>query len=236
VDAGRIAWVLGGYLAGTFPSTWLVATANRARALQAEAGRRAGETDPHILTTKHLGYFWSSLASTTDVLKGLLIVLAARELGHLPPLWLALVGVAAVLGHTFPFYLARWAGRGLAAAAGVLLVLLPLQMVVAGLLILFGIAIHASGLLSTVAFASVPLTAWIQGQPGAFVWMGVAILAILVVRRLEGVRDVVAAGVSWPRAILYRAMFDASTRPGAPVPQEEQASERAEPSTGGIAR
>jgi glycerol-3-phosphate acyltransferase PlsY len=235
MDAGRIAWVVAGYLAGTFPSTWLVATTNRSRALQAEAGRRAGETDPHILTTKYLGYFWSSLASTTDVLKGLLIVLAAREWGHLPATWLALVGVAAVLGHTFPFYLARWAGRGLAAASGVLLVLLPLQMVVAGLLILFGIAIHASGLLSTVGFASVPLTAWLQGQPGAYVWMGVGILVILVVRRLEGVRDVVASGVTWPRAIMYRAFFDASSRPGAPAPQEEQAPHRAEPSAGGVA-
>ncbi len=215
MDAGRIAWVAGGYAAGTLPSTWLVATANRARALQAEAGRRAGETDPHVLTTKHLGYGWSSLASTMDVLKGLLVVLAARELGHLPSGWLAAVGIAAVLGHTFPVYLGRWAGRGLAASAGVLLVLLPVEMVVAGVLILVGIRIRAGGLFSTIAFASVPPIAAIQGQPAAFVWMGMGILAILVTRRLEGVRDVVRSGITWPRAILYRAAFDTSSRPGA---------------------
>src|SRR5207247_3934319 len=97
------------------------------------------------------------LASTMDVLKGLLIVLAARGFGHLPDGWLAAVGMAAVLGHTFPLYLAKWAGRGLAAASGVLLVLLPLEMVVAGLLIVIGIRLRASGLFSTIGFASVPI-------------------------------------------------------------------------------
>ncbi len=222
---GRIAWVVFAYLAGTFPSTWLVASArakgratrrstpNDARTVQAEAGRRAGETDPHVLMTKHLGLGWSALASTMDVLKGLLVALAARGLGDLPIDWLAAVGVATVLGHTFPFYLARWAGRGLAAAAGVLLVFLPLEMALAGVLTLFGMAIRASGLLSTIGFASVPVVASIQGQPAAFVWMGAAILAIILARRLEGVRDVVATGVAWPRAIVWRTLFDVSVRP-----------------------
>jgi glycerol-3-phosphate acyltransferase PlsY len=210
---GRIAWVACAYLAGTFPSTWLVAKANHARALQAETGRRAGETDPHVLMTRHIGWRWSALAATLDVLKGLLVTLAARRIGHLPDAWLAAVGLAAVLGHAFPFYLARWAGRGLAAASGVLLVLLPVEMAIAGLLTVFGIAIRASGLLSTIGFASVPAVAGVQGQPAAYVWMGAAIFLVLVARRLEGVRDVVATGVSWPRAIVWRVAFDASTRP-----------------------
>jgi glycerol-3-phosphate acyltransferase PlsY len=113
----------------------------------------------------------------------------------------------------YPFFLRRWAGRGLATSAGVLLVLLPVEMAIAGLLILFGYAVRATGLLSTIAMGSVPVVAAIQGQPAAFVWMGVAILLILLARRLEGVRDVVAAGVSWPRALLWRAVFDASASP-----------------------
>ena len=211
---GRVAWVIGAYLAGTLPSAWLVATATRASALQAEAGRRAGETDPHVLMVGHLGWGWTILASSADVLKGLLFALAARELGHLPPGWLAAAGVAVVLGHTFPIYLRRWAGRGLAASAGVLLVLLPVEMTVAGVLIVVGYATHRTGLLSSVAFVSVPLVAAVQGQPAAFVWMGVAILAILLARRLEGVTDVVRAGVPWRRAVVQRAVFDVTARPG----------------------
>jgi glycerol-3-phosphate acyltransferase PlsY len=163
--------------------------------------------------TTHLGWAWTIAATSADVLKGLLVVLIAREPGGLPDGWLAATGVAAVLGHVYPFFLRRWAGRGLATSAGVLLVLLPVEMAIAGLLILFGYAVRATGLLSTIAMGSVPVVAAIQGQPAAFVWMGVAILLILLARRLEGVRDVVAAGVSWPRALLWRAVFDASASP-----------------------
>ena len=217
-----IAWVVGGYLAGTFPSTWLVAHARHSRVLQEETGRRAGETDPHVLASRYLGVRWSALASTTDVLKGFLVVLLARHLGNLDDSWLSAVAVAAVLGHTFPPYLARWAGRGLAATAGVLLVILPLQMVVAGLLIVLGIVIHASGILSTVALASIPVLAWIQGQPAAFIWAAVAILIIIVARRLEGVGDVIRTGVPWPRAVVKRALFDVSEKP--PLRGEEPPS------------
>jgi len=150
------------------------------------------------------------------VLKGLLVVELARRLGHLSDPWLAAVAVAAVLGHAFPPYLTRWAGRGLATTAGVLLVILPLQMIVAGLLIVFGIAIHASGLLSTIGLASVPVLAWIQGQPAPFVWAAAVILAIVVIRRLEGVGDVIRSGVPWPRAVARRALFDVTERPSPP--------------------
>src|SRR5205823_2151174 len=78
---------------------------------------------------------WAAVAATFDVGKALVFVLAARRWGSLDDPWLALVGVAVMLGHSFPFYAREMAGRGLAATAGVYLVLLPIQMVVAGLII-----------------------------------------------------------------------------------------------------
>src|SRR2546430_8405441 len=123
-----VAWAGGAYLAGTIPSTWIVARAKRASGLISASGRSAGETDPHVLMAKHLGVGWTALAATLDVLKGLVLVLAARRWGRLDAAWLALTGVAVVLGHSFPFYARQMAGRGMAAAAGVFLVLLPWEM------------------------------------------------------------------------------------------------------------
>jgi glycerol-3-phosphate acyltransferase PlsY len=220
-ELGGAAWVIGGYLAGTLPSAWLVATATHSRSLQAKADRRAGEGDPHVLMVTYLGWGWTIVATVPDVMKGLLFVMAAREVGDLPPGWLAAVGVALVLGHTFPLYLQRWAGRGLAASAGVLLVLLPVEMTVAGALIAFGYATHRTGLLSTIAFVSVPVVATVQGQPPAFVWMSLAVLFILLARRLEGVAHVVRTGVPWRRAVIQRAVFDVTARP---APEAEQPS------------
>ncbi|HEY3210542.1 MAG TPA: glycerol-3-phosphate acyltransferase [Actinomycetota bacterium] len=211
--ASRLMWAGGGYLAGTLPSTWIVARSKGAHGLLAAAGRSSGETDPHILMTSHLGVGWTALAATMDVLKGLVFVLAAREWGHLNPAWLALCGVTVVVGHAFPFYLKDMAGRGLAAASGVLLVLLPAEMVVAGLIIVAGGAARVTGLASTVAMASVPLVAVVQGQPGEFVAMGAAILAIIVIRRIEGIGEVTERGITPGRALLYRCLYDASEPP-----------------------
>jgi glycerol-3-phosphate acyltransferase PlsY len=213
MNGGRILWVAGAYLAGTLPSTLLVAKAKAATSLLAASRRNAGETDPHILMVKHLGVGWTALAATVDVLKGFLFVLAAREWGDLPLAWLSLVGVAAILGHAFPFSAPQMAGRGLAAAAGVYLVLLPVEMVIAGLLIVLGGAARVTGLASTVAMAAIPVIAAVQGQPGEFVAMSSAIFALLMIRRLEGVGEVIRSGVPRGRAVLYRLLFDSSGPP-----------------------
>jgi glycerol-3-phosphate acyltransferase PlsY len=213
VVASGLVWAGGGYLAGTLPSTWIVARSKGARGLLAEARRASGETDPHILMTQHLGVGWTAVAATVDVMKGLLFVLAAREWGGLDASWLALCGVTVVVGHAFPFYLKEMAGRGLAAASGVFLFLLPVEMVAAGLIIVAGGAARMTGLASTIAMASVPVVAAVQGQPGEFVAMAAAILLIIIIRRLEGLGEVTRRGISPGRALLYRCLYDASERP-----------------------
>ena len=222
----ELLWIAGGYLAGTIPSTLIVARAKHSTELVASSGRGAGETDPHILMTKHLGVGWTALAATVDVLKGFMLVLAARRWGDLNASWLSLVGEAVVVGHAFPFYARQMAGRGLAATAGVYLVLLPVEMVVAGLLIVAGGAARSTGLATTVAMALVPVIAAIQGQPGAFVAMSLAIFAILMIRRLEGVGTVIRHGVRPGHAILYRCVFDSS---GPPPPARRWRTEEEAP-------
>ncbi len=227
MHGAELLWIAGGYLAGTIPSTLIVAKAKHSTELIASSGRGAGETDPHILMTKHLGVGWTALAATVDVLKGFMFVLAARRWGDLNGSWLSLVGVAVVVGHAFPFYARQMAGRGLAATAGVYLVLLPVEMVVAGLLIVAGGAARSTGLATTVAMTLVPVIAAIQGQPGAFVAMSLAIFAILMIRRLEGVGTVIRQGVRPGHAILYRCVFDSSGPP--PPARRWRAGEEAPP-------
>ncbi|HXY71367.1 MAG TPA: glycerol-3-phosphate acyltransferase [Actinomycetota bacterium] len=215
--AGRILWVLGAYLAGTLPSTLIVARLRwnqGGRALVAEARRDTGELDPHILMTARIGAAWSAFAAATDVLKAMVYLVAARGLGDLPPSWLAACGVAIVLGHAFPFYAAHMSGRGLAAAAGVYLILLPWEMVVAGAVILLGLAVRNSGIATTVAMLSVPFVAALQGQPAAYVAMGAAVFVLIVARRLEGIGAVIGSGVPAGRAVLYRVLLDATAAPG----------------------
>ena len=105
------------------------------------------------------------------------------------------------------------AGRGLAAASGVYLALLPWQMILAGVVILIGLRVKNSGLATTIGMASVPVAAAWQGQPHAFVSMAVIVFGLLMARRLEGVGEVIRSGVPAARAVLSRCLFDASAVP-----------------------
>jgi glycerol-3-phosphate acyltransferase PlsY len=203
-----VLWTLGGYLVGTIPTTYLVSRARRATAVVAAAAREASEADAHILLTRHVGGGWSALAAVLDVAKGVAVPLAARWLDGLPTTWVAVAAGAVVLGYTFPLYARAMAGRGLAAGAGVSLALLPLEMAVAGVLILAGITTRATGAASALGFALIPVVAAVRGQPGALVVLAVAIWVLILLRRLEGTGSMVRGGMSWPRALYLRAVWD----------------------------
>ena len=205
-----LLWTAGGYVIGTIPFALLVARVKGATTIVAASRRGAGETDPHMLMWKQLGLAWAAVAGTLDVLKGFSYILAARHWGRLDAIWLAVTAIAIVVGHTFPFYAREMAGRGLAAASGVSLVLLPIQMAIAGIIILVGGATRSTGVATTVAFASIPIIAAFQDQPRPFVVMSAAIFALLLIRRIEGVGAVIKNGVPPLKAIWYRCVFDSS--------------------------
>lgn len=214
MDAGRVAWAIGGYLIGTLPFALIVAKAKRANTLLGTSRRSAGETDPHMLMWKQLGLGWAVVAGTLDVLKGFLFILAARHWGRLDHAGLAATAIAVVVGHSFPFYAREMAGRGLSAASGASLVLLPVEMILTGLLILIGGATRNTGVATTIGFLSIPIVAAFRSQPRAFVAMSAAIFALLLIRRIEGIGAVIKTGVSPARAIWDRLVFDSTATQG----------------------
>ena len=206
MNLGRILWVLGAYFAG-ISFVFVAAFTKPGRAALASGNRLSSEADAHILIRDNLGFGWMVLAATVDVAKAGLYPLAARSWGHLPDSWTALVGFVLVFGYAFPLFFRAIAGRGLAAAAGVLLALLPIPMVIAGLVILLGMLLHRTGPATTLGFAAVPLAAGIQGQPAPYVAMACGLFGLIVIRRLEGV-SAAAARWGWPLALWRRLLFD----------------------------
>lgn len=226
MNLGEFLWVVGAYLAGTFPSSYLVIRVAGDPSIIREADRNDSLKDAHVLIKEHLGGKWGAVAATMDVVKGFAYLLVARHVADLSDAWLATSGVLVVAGHTFPFYARVLAGRGLAGAAGVTLALLPVGMAVAGVLIVLGYVVHLTGPASTVGFAAVPLVSWLRGQPPALVAMAGGILGVILVRRLEGVSEG-AARCGWPKTVLYRLVWDRDPdRP--PAPRRSTATDRTE--------
>jgi glycerol-3-phosphate acyltransferase PlsY len=200
-------WALIGYAAGSFPSAWIVALAVGKRAVLDAVRRNVGEADAHVLLSESGGHA-AHVAAALDVLKGFLPVLAAARVAG--PYGVAACAVGAVAGHCWPPILGRYAGRGLAAGAGAFLGFLPLEMVVAGVVRIFGSLVRAGGLMSTIGYLAIPVLAVFRGQPAPYVVAAVAINVLIFVRRLEGVGEDVELGLSRSRAMFRRALFDAS--------------------------
>jgi len=119
-DLQALALVCIAYLVGSIPFGLLVS-----RALARVDIRRHGSGN--IGTANVLRIVGKQAAALTllgDLLKGFLPVVAALSLGA-SELWVAGVGLAAVLGHNWSVYLRFAGGKGVATSFGALLAMTP---------------------------------------------------------------------------------------------------------------
>jgi acyl phosphate:glycerol-3-phosphate acyltransferase len=202
------AWALIGYGAGSFPSTWVVAVLVGKRAVLDRVRRSVGEADAHVLLSEGGGRA-AQIAAALDILKAFTPVIVASRLAD--PYAIAACAVGAVAGHCWPPYLTRYAGRGVAAGAGAFLGFLPVEMAIAGVIRVFGSLVRAGGLASTIGYVSIPVVAVLRGQPRPYVVAAIAINVLIFARRLEGLGSDLDDGTSRSRAVLRRAVLDASS-------------------------
>jgi glycerol-3-phosphate acyltransferase PlsY len=113
--------IVAAYLIGAIPFSYLVA---RARGIDLRTVGSGNVGGANVWRSTGFGPF--VIAASLDILKGMLPTLAALWL--LPSHFFAiiLVGVAAVLGHTFPVYLGFKGGKAVGTSTGVLLAIFPL--------------------------------------------------------------------------------------------------------------
>jgi acyl phosphate:glycerol-3-phosphate acyltransferase len=164
-----LAWLLG-----SFPTAGLVA---RARGIDVtrEGSRNPGASNVGRL----LGWRWGLVVLLADFLKGAAAAGVGLWVGGRPGAFL--LGIAAVVGHTFPLY--RKGGKGVATAGGALTVLYP--WIVVGLAVVWFVVarlLHKSSLASLLVAVSFPIAVTLTGHD---VWedVVVAALAVLIIGR-----------------------------------------------------
>lgn len=202
-----IAWIAVAYWAGTLPSPYLVALAGRRQDVIAQMRRQESPGDAHYLVVRKMSGALGALAIVLDILKGFVPALVARASGE-DPATLAWIGAAAVAGHSYPPYFRRAAGRGLATAAGVSLVIVPKAMVGSGIISLAGTVARKGGFGTSVGFGLLPVFALVFGYAGALVAMALGIVGFIAMRRLEGIEEDRREGIAIRKALLGRLLFD----------------------------
>ncbi|KPQ26151.1 MAG: acyl-phosphate glycerol 3-phosphate acyltransferase [Halomonas sp. HL-48] len=151
-------WIVVGYVSGS----WLAALS---------VCRWSGVPDPRQCGSRNPGFsnvlrlYGPRLAAMTlllDALKGMPAVLAAKLSGL--PVWLqGLVGLAVLLGHSYPLWHGFRGGKAVASAFGVLLVLVPEVALISALIwALLAWRLRTAALASLMSALAAPLVcAWL---------------------------------------------------------------------------
>ena len=167
-----VAWLLG-----TFPSALLVARAHGRDVLREGSGNPGASNVARLL-----GWKAGALVLLLDLAKGAAAAGAGLVIGGRGGA--CVLGVAAVVGHTYPLY--RKGGKGVAAAAGALVVLYPLVVVgLAVCWVLVARVLHKASLASLLATILFPIAVLLLGYDRWEVGV-VGGLAVLVVARHAG--------------------------------------------------
>jgi len=134
IVTGFIAIIIS-YLLGSIPSAYIVTRLVMGKDVRQLGGGNVGGLN----VFREVG-LWPALAvGIADLGKGAAAVAIAYWLLAVPPLFVLLAGLAAVIGHNWMVFLKFSGGKGMGPAIGVLAMVMPLYGYWQGLLIFFGI-------------------------------------------------------------------------------------------------
>ena len=183
------------YLAGSIPSGFIIGTLSGVDVRKTGSGN-IGATNVARVLGKGLGL----LTLLADTAKGFVPVLVAQRLG-MGDVAIALIGVAAFLGHLYPVFLEFHGGKGVATAFGVLLAIAPAAPV--ALIFFFGAAALCSRIVSLGSIAAAlaaPVTLWAMSYTPTFVAMSVFLATMVILRHRDNIKRLIAG--TEPRFIL----------------------------------
>ena len=185
------AWLIAsafiGYLLGSLPFGYLVARAHGVDIFKAGSGNPGATNVKRVLGAKA-----GNTVFALDAVKGALAAAwPMLPLLHAPDVrMMGLVGViAAVLGHSFSIFTKFKGGKGVATAAGGLVVLMPVSCAIGAVVwvVTFLLTRYVS-LGSILAAVAVPAASWLRGNPLPLNIVATAVGLFVIVRHRENIR------------------------------------------------
>ena len=177
-----------GYLLGSVPFAVIVS-----RAFRLADPRSFGSGNPGATNVLRSGSKKAAMLTLLgDAAKGWLAMFVAARVGA-GDTAIAVAGLAAFLGHVFPFTLKFRGGKGVATALGVLL---GFSAALAGITAAIGLSVvlitRYSSLAALAAAATAPvLTAWLLGRTETTILVG-AMCGVLILRHRGNIRKLLA--------------------------------------------
>jgi len=207
-----VIWLIIGYLVGSLPTAYLAGKYIRGIDIREHGSGNVGGANVLSQVSK-----WAFLPVVlTDVAKALVPTLLA--LRYADTGWAAMAaGTGAVAGHCWSLYLAFTGGRGMAAALGALLPVYHWGVVWIIVVHFLAAAFGLAALGDVIALVGLPLLALLLGLPASVVATAVAILLLVVGKRLHANHLPLPTDPLARRTVLMRRLlYDRDVAPGEP--------------------
>ncbi len=196
--AWSAAAAIVGYLLGSLPFGYVVARAHGVDIFKEGSGNPGATNVKRVLGEKfgRKGKNAGNLVFVLDAVKGALAAswMLFTPLAYTEARLLGLVGViAAVLGHSFSIFTKFKGGKGVATAAGGLVVLIPTSCLIgAGVWLLTFLITRYVSLGSVLAAVAVPAASWLRGNPLPFSLVATALGAFVIFRHRGNIKRLLA--------------------------------------------
>lgn len=137
----------------------------------------------------------AALTLLGDAVKGLVAVILARCLQdalNLSDATIALVAIAALVGHIWPIFFNFKGGKGVATALGVLLALSPATALLCALVwLVMALGFKVSSLAALVATVCAPIFAFFMMPHASCAWATVFIAALVLYRHKSNIQNLI---------------------------------------------
>ncbi len=184
----KIIVALASYLAGSIPTGYLLVRLSGRKDIREHGSGGTGATN--VLRLK--GWKLALPVAVIDILKGFLPVFLAAKWSA-DPVFAALCGLLAVVGHCFPFSIGFRGGKGVATALGAFAAIAwaPGLGGLGLFLIVIGLTRYVS-LGSIAGSLAFPVIHFAAGGSPAVAAVALAVAALIVVRHKENIRRLLA--------------------------------------------
>ena len=188
--------ILIAYVLGSIPNALWVGKTFKNIDVREHGSKNTGSTNAARVLGPKLGVFTLIL----DILKGALptylgIVLGANLLTRITgidKLDIIVIGMAAILGHTFSLFLKFKGGKAVATTLGVFLVLVPYAILILLVVffVIFGLTKYVS-LASVISAVALPIAVYFTTRHIPLTILGIIIGLLVIIRHKENIKRLI---------------------------------------------
>ncbi len=180
---GLIAFLIG-YVLGSIPTAYLITKWKTGKDIRKLGGGNVGGLN----TFKEVGFAAAAAVTLIDIAKGAAVIAITYYALNLDQVFVLVSAVGAVVGHNWMPWLKFAGGKGMGAAVGALVMIMPiygwsLELAIFGVIVVIPLLLTRNVALSMgLGLVSLPFLGWLSIHSGLFVIWSLVVGMIIAIK------------------------------------------------------